>query len=146
VETIRSNVIGCLNLADTCHSLGIHMTYYGTGCIFHYDDDFPMNSGKGFKESDKPNFTGSYYSYTKASCSCRSSCSCCHGWHDHSSVSTSQGYRVFAWCTGSMVLSCQPVICSSSTISQAATQHFSYRHLLLPNERLISNDYPYKYA
>eukprot|EP00879_Flechtneria_rotunda_P009018 GHRR01009443.1.p1 GENE.GHRR01009443.1~~GHRR01009443.1.p1 ORF type:complete len:205 (+),score=45.63 GHRR01009443.1:518-1132(+) len=42
------------------------MTYYGTGCIFHYDDDFPMNSGKGFKESDKPNFTGSYYSYTKA--------------------------------------------------------------------------------
>lgn len=33
--------------------------------IFHYDDDFPVNSGKGFKESDKPNFTGSYYSHTK---------------------------------------------------------------------------------
>jgi 3,5-epimerase/4-reductase len=65
VETIRSNVIGCLNLADVCNSKGIHMLYYGTGCIFHYDDDFPMNSGKGFKESDKPNFTGSYYSYTK---------------------------------------------------------------------------------
>lgn len=65
VETIRSNVIGCLNLADVCHSEGIHMTYFGTGCIFHYDDTFPMNSGKGFKESDKPNFTGSYYSYTK---------------------------------------------------------------------------------
>lgn len=43
----------------------IHMTYYGTGCIFHYDDDFPVNSGKGFMEADKPNFTGSYYSYTK---------------------------------------------------------------------------------
>ncbi|CAD7701162.1 unnamed protein product [Ostreobium quekettii] len=42
------------------------MTYYGTGCIFHYDDDFPMGSGKGFKESDTPNFTGSYYSHTKA--------------------------------------------------------------------------------
>jgi len=70
----RSNVIGCLNLADTCHSLGIHMTYYGTGCIFHYDEDFPMNSGKGFKESDKPNSTGSYYSYTEASCPCCSSC------------------------------------------------------------------------
>lgn len=41
------------------------MTYYGTGCIFHYDDEFPQGSGKGFKESDKPNFTGSYYSYTK---------------------------------------------------------------------------------
>jgi hypothetical protein len=35
------------------------------GCIFHYDQDFPEGSGKGFKESDKPNFTGSYYSYTK---------------------------------------------------------------------------------
>eukprot|EP00803_Ostreobium_quekettii_P010124 evm.model.scf_379.11 EVM.evm.TU.scf_379.11 scf_379:76335-82056(-) len=66
VETIRTNVIGCLNLADICSQRGIHMTYYGTGCIFHYDDDFPMGSGKGFKESDTPNFTGSYYSHTKA--------------------------------------------------------------------------------
>ena len=64
VETIRSNVIGCLNLADVCLSKGIHMTYYGTGCIFHYDDEFTVG-GKGFMESDKPNFTGSYYSYTK---------------------------------------------------------------------------------
>lgn len=66
VETIRCNVIGCLNLADICHQKGIHMTYYGTGCIFHYDDNYPMGSGKGFKESDTPNFTGSYYSHTKA--------------------------------------------------------------------------------
>jgi len=66
VETIRSNVIGCLNLADVTNQKGLHMTYYGTGCIFHYDDEFPQGSGKGFKESDKPNFTGSYYSYTKA--------------------------------------------------------------------------------
>lgn len=66
VETIRSNVIGCLNLADVTSQRGIHMTYYGTGCIFHYDDEFPQGSGKGFKEADKPNFTGSYYSYTKA--------------------------------------------------------------------------------
>lgn len=65
VETIRSNVIGCLNLADVTSQTGIHMTYYGTGCIFHYDDDFPQGSGKGFKEADTPNFTGSYYSYTK---------------------------------------------------------------------------------
>lgn len=65
VETIRSNVIGCLNLADVTKERGIHMTYYGTGCIFHYDDNFPQGSGKGFKESDTPNFTGSYYSYTK---------------------------------------------------------------------------------
>lgn len=31
VETIRANVIGCLNLADVCLQNGIHMTYYGTG-------------------------------------------------------------------------------------------------------------------
>ena len=31
VETIRANVIGCLNLADTCLLKGLHMTYYGTG-------------------------------------------------------------------------------------------------------------------
>lgn len=37
----------------------------GTGCIFHYDENFPEGSGKGFKESDTPNFTGSYYSFTK---------------------------------------------------------------------------------
>lgn len=66
IETIRANVIGCLNLADVTNERGIHMTYYGTGCIFHYDENFPQGSGKGFLESDKPNFTGSYYSHTKA--------------------------------------------------------------------------------
>lgn len=67
VETIRSNVIGCLNLADICKSKGIHMTYFGTGCIFHYDDgNFRQGSGIGFSEDDEPNFTGSYYSKTKA--------------------------------------------------------------------------------
>jgi len=49
-----------------CDQTGIHMIYYGTGCIFHYDEDFPEKSGKGFKESDTPNFTGSYYSHCKA--------------------------------------------------------------------------------
>lgn len=65
IETIRVNVLGMLNLADICLTKGIHLTTYATGCIFHYDKDFPENSGKGFKEGDKPNFTGSYYSYTK---------------------------------------------------------------------------------
>ena len=55
-----------LNLADICNTAGVHLTTYATGCIFHYDDAFPEGSGKGFKEDDKPNFTGSYYSYTKA--------------------------------------------------------------------------------
>ena len=65
LETIRVNVLGMLNLADICFEKKIHLTTYATGCIFHYDKDFPEGSGKGFKEADKPNFTGSYYSYTK---------------------------------------------------------------------------------
>jgi dTDP-4-dehydrorhamnose reductase len=65
IETIRVNVLGMLNLADICFEKQLHLTTYATGCIFHYDKDFPEGSGKGFKESDKPNFTGSYYSYTK---------------------------------------------------------------------------------
>ena len=66
IETIRANVLGMLNLADICNTAGIHLTTYATGCIFHYDESFPEGSGKGFKEDDKPNFTGSYYSFTKA--------------------------------------------------------------------------------
>lgn len=66
IETIRANVVGCLTLADVCLQRNIHMTYYGTGCIFHYDDEKPEGSGRGFTEADTPNFTGSYYSHTKA--------------------------------------------------------------------------------
>ena len=65
IETIRANVIGCLNLADVCYLNNIHMTYYGTGCIFHYDDAHPVG-GPGFTENDEANFRGSYYSHTKA--------------------------------------------------------------------------------
>lgn len=63
--TIRANIIGALNLADVCYLNGIHMTNFGTGCIYAYDDEHAMFSGKGFKEEDKPNFEGSYYSKTK---------------------------------------------------------------------------------
>ncbi|KAI3687289.1 hypothetical protein L1987_80983 [Smallanthus sonchifolius] len=45
VETIRTNVDGTLNLANVCKQEG---------------------SGIGFKEEDTPNFTGSFYSKTKA--------------------------------------------------------------------------------
>lgn len=88
VETIRSNVIGCLNLADVCNQHGIHMTYYGTGCIFHYDDEHPIG-GKGFSEEDKPNFTGSYYSHTKV----------CARW-------AAVGWGGFAWRSLVLVTSC----------------------------------------
>lgn len=67
LEVIRVNVLGMLNLADLCDQRSIHLTTYATGCIFHYDKDFPQGSGKGFKEEDTPNFMGSYYSKTKVS-------------------------------------------------------------------------------
>ncbi len=64
-ETIRSNIIGALNLADICYSYNIHMTNFGTGCIYEYDNLHPMHSKKGFTEFDIPNFDGSFYSKTK---------------------------------------------------------------------------------
>mmetsp|Transcript_28232 Transcript_28232/g.28520 ORF Transcript_28232/g.28520 Transcript_28232/m.28520 type:complete len:312 (+) Transcript_28232:42-977(+) len=64
-ETIRSNVIGVLNVADLCAEKGIHHLLYATGCIFEYDETHVIG-GKGFLEEDKPNFHGSFYSHTKA--------------------------------------------------------------------------------
>lgn len=66
VETIRTNVVGTLTLADVCKEEGLLMINYATGCIFEYDKNHPQGSGIGFKEEDKPNFTGSFYSKTKA--------------------------------------------------------------------------------
>ncbi|KAJ1425725.1 RmlD-like substrate binding domain [Sesbania bispinosa] len=66
VETIRTNVVGTLTLADVCKERGLYMMNFATGCIFEYDKDHPLGSGIGFKEEDKPNFIGSFYSKTKA--------------------------------------------------------------------------------
>lgn len=65
-ETIRTNVAGTLTLADVCREHGILMINYATGCIFEYNATHPEGSGIGFKEEDKPNFIGSFYSKTKA--------------------------------------------------------------------------------
>jgi len=71
VETIRSNVVGVLNLADATFVRNIHFTNFATGCIFEFDTTHPMPTpgtrfgGSGFKEDDKANFLGSYYSKTK---------------------------------------------------------------------------------
>lgn len=79
VETIRANVIGTLTLVDVAHQLGVHVTNFATGCIFHYDDaigkpenvprDKNLISTAGpqsvFTEEDQSNFGGSYYSLTK---------------------------------------------------------------------------------
>jgi 3,5-epimerase/4-reductase len=64
-DTIRNNVIGTINLADCCWEKGIHITVFATGCIYQYDEEHPMG-GKGFLETDKANFAGSFYSETKA--------------------------------------------------------------------------------
>jgi len=64
-ETIRSNVIGTLNLTDACFVKGIHITVFATGCIYQYDAEHPMG-GKGYVETDLSNFAGSFYSETKA--------------------------------------------------------------------------------
>jgi len=64
-ETIRSNVIGTLNLCDVAFMYGIHVTNFATGCIFEYDEKHPLGSGIGFTEDDEPNFAASFYSKTK---------------------------------------------------------------------------------
>ncbi len=64
-ETIKANVVGALNLADICFVHNIHMTNFGTGCIYEYDAQHPLGSSIGFKETERPNFDGSFYSKTK---------------------------------------------------------------------------------
>lgn len=64
-ETVHTNVAGVLNVVHICSKLGVHVTYLGTGCIYEYDEEHPIG-GKTFTEEDKPNFSGSYYSKTKA--------------------------------------------------------------------------------
>lgn len=64
-QTIRTNIIGALTLADVAYLRDIHVTNFGTGCIYEYDSAHPINSGLGFKEEDEPNFAGSFYSKTK---------------------------------------------------------------------------------
>ncbi|TAQ91103.1 hypothetical protein B7494_g510 [Chlorociboria aeruginascens] len=64
-ETIRSNVMGTLNLTDCCFLKGIHITVYATGCIYQYDEKHTWD-GPGYLETDKANFNGSFYSATKA--------------------------------------------------------------------------------
>ncbi|XP_068649363.1 trifunctional UDP-glucose 4,6-dehydratase/UDP-4-keto-6-deoxy-D-glucose 3,5-epimerase/UDP-4-keto-L-rhamnose-reductase RHM1-like [Aristolochia californica] len=66
VETIRTNVVGTLTLADVCKEARLLVMNFATGCIFEYDDQHQEGSGIGFKEEDKPNFFGSFYSKTKA--------------------------------------------------------------------------------
>jgi 3,5-epimerase/4-reductase len=66
VENTRDNLFSPLVLAILCKKHNIHLTYFGTGCIFTYDDEHPFaDETTGFDENDIPNFTGSGYSTVK---------------------------------------------------------------------------------
>jgi len=72
VENMRDNLWGPMVMAHECKARGVHFTYMGTGCIFHYvneqyagSDDLKMGTGKGFTEESLPNFFGSGYSTCK---------------------------------------------------------------------------------
>lgn len=60
-ETLNGNVLLPLTIAKVCMRGGIKMMHLGSGCVYQGD-----NGGLGFSEEDDPNFTGSFYSKTKA--------------------------------------------------------------------------------
>jgi dTDP-4-dehydrorhamnose reductase len=62
-DTYLTNTIGTINIADVCWRKGIHVTYYGTGCIYTYD--YLHQIGTSFSEKDEPNFDVSTYSKSK---------------------------------------------------------------------------------
>ena len=66
---LRDNLFGPLNLAIICRNWPtlFHLTYFGTGCIFSYDQIHPIPGDEkmGYRESDVPNFFGSNYSVVK---------------------------------------------------------------------------------
>jgi dTDP-4-dehydrorhamnose reductase len=64
-ETLRTNVLGTLNLIDVAFIHKIPVTNISTGCIYEYDEKHPLGSGIGFTEEEEPNFHGSFYSRNK---------------------------------------------------------------------------------
>lgn len=59
-ETVRSNVLGPLVLAQECAKRGIFMAHIGSGSVYQGD-----NGGRGFSEMDLPNDSGSLYGLSK---------------------------------------------------------------------------------
>lgn len=66
-ENIRDNLFSPISLAILCMKKNIHLSYFGTGCIFKYDkDEHPFGQEiNGFDEDSLPNFFGSSYSIVK---------------------------------------------------------------------------------
>ena len=63
---LRDNLVAVVNAAIVCRELGIHLTYFGTGCIYEYALPHHPLEGKGFREDDEPNFQKSSYSAVKS--------------------------------------------------------------------------------
>ncbi|KAF2161955.1 hypothetical protein M409DRAFT_27681 [Zasmidium cellare ATCC 36951] len=68
LETMESNGLGMLVLVSECEKRGVHCCVLATGCIYTstYTPDNRTLLSAPFKETDAPNFTGSFYSATKA--------------------------------------------------------------------------------
>jgi 3,5-epimerase/4-reductase len=65
-ENVCDNLYSPVVLALICEKQNIHFTYFGTGCLFEYDEQHPVGKEEtGFSESDVPNFFGSHYSTVK---------------------------------------------------------------------------------
>lgn len=69
VETFRANVLGALTLIDICEQRQIPHLLFSTGCVYTYqrvgEGPHTLGSGVGFKEEERHNFDGSYYSLSK---------------------------------------------------------------------------------
>lgn len=59
-ETLDANLRGPLNLLRVCQDMNQYWVQIGSGCIYQGD-----NGGRGWAETDAPNFDGSYYSKVK---------------------------------------------------------------------------------
>lgn len=60
-STYFSNVHVPYLLAEYCKPRNIKLVHVSSGCIYMGD-----NEGRGWSETDKPNFEGSFYSFTKS--------------------------------------------------------------------------------
>lgn len=62
-ENLESNLLFPVWVAQASESIPI--LYFGTGCIYEYDEEHTMDNRVGFTEKEEPNFVGSSYSAVK---------------------------------------------------------------------------------
>lgn len=64
IETVRSNVLGALNVVDLCYDAGIHVTQIGSACIYTMSEE-EIKTRPPFKETDEPFFQDSWYARSR---------------------------------------------------------------------------------